>query len=64
MAHWHSTPALFSLSSYVDSHHIALVPQSSAYDQFNCTFYYVTLNSNCEAQRIPKFFKEIVENKS
>jgi hypothetical protein len=30
---------------------------------FYCTFYYITLNSNCEAQRAPKNLKKIVEDR-
>jgi hypothetical protein len=34
--------ALFWLSSYVTSHHLAVAPQSGAKDQFYCTAYYIT----------------------
>ncbi len=47
-------PALFSLSSHVTSHHLVVVPQSGAKDQFYCTAYYITLNFNCEAWRVSK----------
>ena len=42
----------------VTSHHSAVVPQSGAKDQFYCTVYYITLNSNCAAQRVPKILKK------
>jgi hypothetical protein len=47
---------LFWLSSYVASHHLVVVPQSGAKDEFYCTIYCTTLNSNCEAQRASKNF--------
>jgi hypothetical protein len=47
-------PALFWLSSYVTSHLLAVTPQSGAKDQFYCTVYYITLNTNCEAQGVSK----------
>jgi hypothetical protein len=50
------------LGSYVASHHLAVVPQSGAKDQFYCTLYYITLKSNCEAQGVPKNLKKIVDN--
>ena len=53
-------PALFWLSSYVASHCIAVAPQSGAKQIFYCTVYYITLNSNCEAQRASKNLKKIV----
>jgi hypothetical protein len=31
-----------------------VAPQSGAKDQYYCTLYYITLNSNCEAQRASK----------
>jgi hypothetical protein len=34
-------------------------PQSGAKEQFNCTIYYITLNSNCEAQRASKNLKNV-----
>jgi hypothetical protein len=41
---------------------LALAPQSGPIDQFFSTVYYITLNSNCEAQRVSKkimyFLKE------
>jgi hypothetical protein len=52
------------LSSYVKSHHLAVVPQSGAKDQLYCTVYYITLNSNCEAQGMSKNLKQNVEAKS
>jgi hypothetical protein len=42
------------MSSYVASHHLTVVPQSGAKDQFNCPVYYITLYLNCEAQRVSK----------
>jgi hypothetical protein len=33
------------------------VPQSGAKQIFYCTVYYITLNSNCKAQRASKNFK-------
>ncbi len=56
-------PALFWLSSYVGSHCLAVVAQSGAKHIFNCTVYYITLNSNCEAQRASKNLKKIVEDR-
>jgi hypothetical protein len=50
-------PALFWLSSYVASHHLAAVPQSVAKGQFYCTVYNITLNSNCDAQGVSKIFE-------
>jgi hypothetical protein len=47
------------LSSYVASHHLAVVPQSGAKDEFYCTVYYIILNSNCEDQRVSKNLKNI-----
>ena len=38
-AHWHHPPALFWLCSYVASHHLAVVQQSGARDQFYCTVF-------------------------
>jgi hypothetical protein len=35
-----------------------MVPQSGAKEQFHCTVYYITLNSNCEAQRVSKNLKK------
>jgi hypothetical protein len=36
-----------------------MAPQSGAKDQFYCAVYYITLNSNCEAQRVCKKWKKI-----
>ncbi len=58
-AHWPGLPALFWLSSYVASHCIAVAPQSGAKQIFYCTVYYITLNSNCEAQRASKNLKKM-----
>jgi hypothetical protein len=49
---------LFWLSSYVASHCLAVVLQSSAKQYFYFNVYYIILNSNCEAQRA---FKELCE---
>jgi hypothetical protein len=38
-----------------------VVPPSSEKQKFYCTGYYITLNSNCEAQRAAKNLKKIVE---
>ncbi len=46
--------AMFWLSRYVASHHLAVAPQSNFKDQFYFTAYYTTFNWNCEAQRIKK----------
>jgi hypothetical protein len=40
-----------------------VVPQSGAKQIFYCTVYYITLNSNCEAQRALKKLKKIVEDR-
>jgi hypothetical protein len=37
-----------------------VVPLSGAKQIFYCTVYYITLNSNCEAQRASKNLKKIV----
>jgi len=58
-AHWPGLPALFWLSSYVTSHSLAVAPRSGAKPKFYCTVNYITLNSNCEAQRAPKILKKI-----
>jgi hypothetical protein len=50
-------PALFWLSSYVTSHCLAVAPQSGGKQNFDCTVYYITLNSNYEAQRASKNLK-------
>jgi hypothetical protein len=46
------------LSSYVASHHL-----TGAKGQFYCTVYYITLNSNCEAQGVSKNLKKKFEKK-
>jgi hypothetical protein len=38
-----------------------VVPQSGTKDQFYCTAYHTTLNSNCEFQGVSKNLKKIVE---
>jgi hypothetical protein len=40
-----------------------VAPQSGAKQIFYCTVYYITLNSNCEAQRAPKIFFLNVEDR-
>jgi hypothetical protein len=54
---------MFWLSSYITSHHIAVGSQSGSKDQFNCTVYCLTLNSNSEAEREPKNGKIGLESK-
>jgi hypothetical protein len=53
---------LLWLISYVVSHHLAVAPQSGAKDHFCCTVYYITLNSNGEAQGASKKFKKNVQD--
>jgi hypothetical protein len=50
-------PALFWLSSYDNSHHLVVAPQSGAKDQFYNNVKYITLNPNCVAQRASKELK-------
>ncbi len=45
---------LIGLGSYVASHCLAVAPQSGGKQSFYCTVYYITLNSNYEAQRASK----------
>jgi hypothetical protein len=59
-AHWRCLPALFWLSSNVASHCLALEPQSGAKQNFYCTVYCITLNSNCKAQRASKNLKKLL----
>jgi hypothetical protein len=40
-----------------------VAPQSGAIEKFYFTVYYITLNSNCEAQRVYKNLKSIVEDR-
>jgi hypothetical protein len=40
-----------------------VTPQSGAKDQFYFTVYNITLNSNCEAQRVSKNLKQNVEDR-
>jgi hypothetical protein len=54
---------LFWWSSYVASHGLAVAPQSGTKQIFCCTVYYITLNSNCDAQRVSKNFKKIMEDR-
>jgi hypothetical protein len=60
--HRRGQPALFSLSSYVDSHCLALAPLSGEKQNFYCSVYNRTLNSNGEAQRASKNLKKIVQD--
>ncbi len=46
-------------SSYVTSHCLAMVSQSGANETFYVTVCFITLNSNCEAQRTSKNLKKI-----
>jgi len=39
------------------------LPNWTVNNFFNCTVYYITLNSNCEAQRASKNLKRIVEDR-
>ncbi len=55
--------ALFWLRSVVASHHLAVVPQSGAKDQFYRTVYYIILYSNCKARGVSKNLKKIVEDR-
>jgi hypothetical protein len=61
--YWPGLPALFWLSSYVAGHCLTVVPLSGAKKNFYCTVYYITLKSNCEAQRASKNLKKIVEDR-
>jgi hypothetical protein len=51
--------ALFWLISYVAGHCLSVAPQSGAKQIFYCSAYYITLNSNCEAQRTCKNSKKL-----
>jgi hypothetical protein len=51
------------LSTYVASQCLAVVPQSGATQNFYCTVYYITLNSNYEAQRAAELLKQNVEDR-
>jgi hypothetical protein len=51
--------ALFWLSSYVASHCFSVAQQSGAKEQFYCTVYCITLNSNCEAERLSKNWEKL-----
>jgi hypothetical protein len=55
--------SLVLLCSYVTSHCLAVVPQSGEKQNFYCTVYHITLNSNYQAQRASKFWEKIVEAK-
>jgi hypothetical protein len=57
-----ASTGLFWFSSYVASHHLAVTPQSGAKDKFCYAVYNITLNSNCEAQRISKNLGKNVED--
>jgi hypothetical protein len=62
-AHRRRPSALFWLSSYVARHCLAVAPQSGAHQNFYCTVFYITLNSNWEAQRGSKNLKKNVEDR-
>ncbi len=47
------------LSSYVTRLCLAVVPQSGAKENFYCTVYYITLNSNCDIREHLKNWKKI-----
>jgi hypothetical protein len=57
----YSGQLLFSYSSYVASHHFNLAPHPCTKDQFYYIIYYITLNSNCEAQRVYEILKKNVK---
>jgi hypothetical protein len=38
-----------------------VAPKSGTTEQFYCTVYYITLKSNCEAQRVSKKLERIVK---
>jgi hypothetical protein len=40
-----------------------VAPPSGAKQKFYCTVFYITLNSNCEAQRASKNLKKIAEDR-
>jgi hypothetical protein len=40
-----------------------VAPQPGAKQKFYCTVYYITLNSNCGAQRASKNLKKIAEDR-
>ncbi len=39
--------------------HLAVSPQSGSKQKIYCTVYYITINSNCEAERVSKNLKKI-----
>jgi hypothetical protein len=41
----------------------AVAPQSGTKDQFYCTVYYITFNSNCEAQGVSRNLKKNVQDR-
>jgi len=51
------------LPYYVASHHSDMAPQTGAKNWFYSTFYYITLNSNCEAKRVSKKLKIIQQDR-
>jgi hypothetical protein len=51
--------ALFWLSSYIASHHLAVVSQSRANNQFYGTIQYITLNPICVPQGAFKELKKL-----
>jgi hypothetical protein len=50
---------LVLVECYVASHCLAVAPQSGAKQIFYCFLYYITLNSNCKAQKASKNLKKI-----
>jgi hypothetical protein len=55
----HSLHALVWLSSYVAIHPLAFLSQSGEKDLFHCTVYNITLDYNCEAQKVSKKTKNM-----
>ncbi len=58
-AHWHGPPALFWLSNYVTSHHLAVASKSSLKDQFYSAFYCINLSPIWIAKRVSKILKKM-----
>ncbi len=61
-ANWYSLPALFWLSSYVPSYHLAVALQSGAICQFYCTSYSTTLKQIVKL-RVLKSLKNVAEDR-
>jgi hypothetical protein len=49
---------MFWLSSYVTSHHLAMVLKTSAKGQYHNTIYAITLNPICVPQVVSKILKD------